>query len=82
MSVLQSTADPLAGPSDLELVNYGAGYAWLRPEVPRPDRRYALTQSGRDLLARWRAEEFLFGRRITCVEAKPLACAYDCAASR
>lgn len=30
----QSTAGHLAGPSsDLELVNYGAGYAWLRAEL-------------------------------------------------
>jgi DNA-binding PadR family transcriptional regulator len=38
------------------------------PEAPQ-QRRYVLTQQGRDLLARWRAEEFLFGRCITLVEA-------------
>ena len=27
--------------------------------------RYALTQAGRDLLARWRAERWLFGREVT-----------------
>jgi hypothetical protein len=32
----QSTAGQVAGPStELELVNYGAGYAWLRPELDR-----------------------------------------------
>jgi len=34
----KSTAGQVAGPStELELVNYGAGWAWLRPE-PRPVR--------------------------------------------
>jgi hypothetical protein len=108
----QSSAGQTAGlPSaDLELVNYGAGYAWLRPELdaairdadrihqdltrtlgwpeshaictepssagpdyrtalcpePQPEeRRYALTLRGRDLLARWRAERWLFGREVS-----------------
>jgi len=37
---------------DLELVNYGNGYAWLRVEEPR----YGLTDAGRRELAR----EWLF----------------------
>jgi hypothetical protein len=38
-----------------------------RPEpLPEPDEtRIALTQRGRDLLARWRAEVALFGREVT-----------------
>jgi hypothetical protein len=56
--------DSSAGPSaELELVNYGAGYAWLRPEPepePDDDPRYTLTQRGRDLLARERAMAELF----------------------
>jgi transposase len=61
----QSTADQLAGPNDdLEFVRLAPGsYAWLRAE--RPDRRYALTQAGRALLARWRAEAWLFGREVS-----------------
>ena len=60
----QSNAGHLAGPSsDLELVNYGAGWAWLRPEphpvrvvheagAPlSPDDRVALTDLGRRALA-------------------------------
>ena len=60
----QSNAGPVAGPStELELVNYGAGYAWLRPEphpvrvvqyasAPlSPDDRVALTDLGRRALA-------------------------------
>ena len=60
----KSTAGHLAGPStELELVNYGAGWAWLRPEphpvrvvqeasapLP-PDDRVALTDLGRRALA-------------------------------
>ena len=39
-------------------------HAWLRSEEPAEDdeARYWPTQSGRDLVARWRAEEALFGR--------------------
>jgi hypothetical protein len=96
--------------TDLELVNYGAGHAWLRRELdaaiadandvdqiltrtlgwpepqaictesssagphyrnalcpdPQPEeQRVALTQRGRDLLARWRAERWLFGREVS-----------------
>ena len=60
----QSTAGHLAGPStELELVNYGAGWAWLRPEphpvrvvyeagAPLPlDDRVGLTDLGRRALA-------------------------------
>ena len=38
-----------------------------RPEPqPQPDEpRVALTQRGRDLLARWRAEVALFGREVS-----------------
>ena len=74
----KSTAGQVAGPStELELVNYGAGWAWLRPEphpvrvvhapgVPlSPGDRVALTQRSRDLLARWRAERWLFGAEVT-----------------
>ena len=33
----KSSAGQVAGPStELELVHYGAGYAWLRPELDRP----------------------------------------------
>jgi len=60
----QSTAGSLAGPStELVLTNYGAGWAWLRPEphpvrvvhdlgAPlSPDDRVALTDLGRRALA-------------------------------
>jgi len=60
----QSTAGSLTGPStELELVNYGAGWAWLRPEphpvrivheagaALSPDDRVALTDLGRRALA-------------------------------
>jgi hypothetical protein len=60
----KSTAGQVAGPStELELVNYGAGWAWLRPEphpvrvvqdasAPlSPDDRVSLTDRGRRALA-------------------------------
>jgi len=60
----KSSAGQMAGPStELELVNYGAGWAWLRPEshpvrvvqdagAPlSPDDRVALTDLGRRALA-------------------------------
>jgi len=60
----KSTAGQVAGPStDLVLTNYGAGWAWLRPEphpvrvvqdagTPlSPDDRVALTDLGRRALA-------------------------------
>lgn len=45
-------------------------YAWLRADdEPRggsgANRTSVLTEKGRDLLARWRAEQFLFGREMT-----------------
>jgi hypothetical protein len=45
----KSIAQPVGADVDqeLELVNYGAGYAWLRPEEPR----YILTDRGRRALA-------------------------------
>jgi hypothetical protein len=108
----QSSAGQNAGlpATDLELVNYGRGHAWLRRELdaaiadaeqldqdltrtlgwpasrsictepssagphyrtalcpdPQPEeRRVALRQRGRDLLARWRAERWLFGREVS-----------------
>jgi hypothetical protein len=60
----KSSAGQVAGPStELELVNYGAGWAWLRPEphpvrvvheagvLLSPDDRVALTDLGRRDLA-------------------------------
>ena len=60
----QSNAGQVAGPStDLAPVNYGAGWAWLRPEphpvrvvqdagaALSPDDRVALTDLGRRALA-------------------------------
>jgi hypothetical protein len=40
-------------------------YAWLRSEdrAEPDDALYVPTQSGRDLVARWRAQEALFGSR-------------------
>jgi len=58
----KSTAGGVAGPTanrsnDLELVCYGAGYAWMRPERPRRrskhyvlPSRYVLTELGRRAL--------------------------------
>lgn len=54
----KSTADHAATPTanqsdDLELVCYGAGYAWLRPEPVRRyvlPSRYVLTELGRRAL--------------------------------
>jgi hypothetical protein len=52
-------------------------YAWLRPESDEladsnpaepDDALYWPTQSGRDLVAHWRAEEALFGPSPTVVE--------------
>lgn len=44
-------------------------YPWRPPEVVtdrEPDEaRYWPTESGRDLLARWRAERALFGREVS-----------------
>ena len=44
-------------------------YPWRAPEVlidREPDEAlYWLTESGRDLLARWRAERALFGREVS-----------------
>jgi hypothetical protein len=63
----------------LELVNYGAGFAWLKPAIAAADRierrahrlldRYALTQRGLDVLARERAMANLFGPWPTVVES-------------
>jgi len=61
----KSTADHTATPTatqsdDLELVCYGAGYAWLRPERPRRyvlPSRYVVTELGRRaLLLAWLTE--------------------------
>ena len=71
----QSNASQNAGlPStDLELVNYGRGHAWLRPELqpqPEPEEtRWTITQSGRDYLARERAVVALFGPWPTLARA-------------
>lgn len=37
----------------------------LCPDLQPEERRYALTQRGRDLLARWRAERWLFGHEVS-----------------
>jgi hypothetical protein len=65
----KSTAGLLAGPTDsagLTLERLPSGeLAWLRPEPNGSDsRRVVLTQRGQDLLARWRAERWLFGREL------------------
>jgi hypothetical protein len=47
-------------------------FAWLRPSSDRAepdDALYVLTESGRDLVARMRAEEALFGKWPTVAEA-------------
>ena len=68
---------------DLELVSYGAGHAWLRPELDaaiadadqveqdlsRLLDRYTLTETGRDYLARERAMAARFGPWPTVAEA-------------
>ena len=63
----QSSAGCLAGPTpaaDLVLERLPNGeYAWLRPECS--EVRYVLTQRGQDLLARWRAERWLFGAEVS-----------------
>ena len=69
----KSTAGHLAGPTGpagltLERLPNGE-LAWLRPDPDgSPSRRIALTQRGQDLLARWRAECWLWGRCRTLVE--------------
>jgi hypothetical protein len=44
-------------------------YPWRAPEVVTDqepdDARYWPTESGRDLVARWRAERALFGREVS-----------------
>jgi hypothetical protein len=44
-------------------------HAWLTPEVVTDrepdDAPYWPTESGRDLVARWRAERALFGREVS-----------------
>jgi len=48
-------------------------YAWLRPSTDAAeddDARWWPTQSGRDLVARWRAEEALFGLSPTVADAQ------------
>ena len=57
-STASHAANPTANRSnDLELVCYGAGYAWMRPERPRRyllPSRYVLTELGRRaLLLAW-----------------------------
>ena len=64
-----SSAGVLAGPTDpagLTLERLPSGeLAWLRPDSNGSDaRRVALTQRGYDLLARLRAERWLFGREL------------------
>lgn len=75
----ESTAGQVAGPTgnssnDLELVCYGSGYAWLRPDVPQEPRRYVLpsryvlTELGRRaLLLAWLLEP---GPTVAEVEAQ------------
>jgi hypothetical protein len=55
---------------DLELVNYGRGYAWLRREPSEASStRYALTDLGRRALA----YERLFGPSPTVAEVEAQA---------
>ena len=58
-----------ANVAELVLENYGAGYAWLKPETitdPEPDDAlWWPTQRGRDQVARWAAERWLFGREVS-----------------
>ena len=66
----QSNAGHLARPTDpagliLERIPSGE-LAWLRPEPNGSDsRRVVLTQRGQDLLARLRAERWLFGAEVS-----------------
>jgi hypothetical protein len=48
-------------------------YGWLRSEEPAEadDALYVPTQAGRDLVARWRAHEALFGPRQTSGPRSP-----------
>jgi hypothetical protein len=56
--------------NNLELVNYGRGYAWLRREPPEAwSTRYVLTDLGRRALA----YERLFGPSPTVAEVEAQA---------
>ncbi len=68
----QSTAGQLASqPAPTLILDRlpSGDLAWLRAEPTNEDRRYVLTQSGRDLLARERATAALFGPWPTVAEA-------------